>query len=138
MRKHFDQPQSVGCLVVLRDRFLILHRLIGKKFGGTWGLPAGKLMPNESPAQAVAREVEEETGIDVLPTDLLELGGDTTEAHGSFRLYKVIFRESVEVHINPEEHDQYKWVTYEELNKMPNIITGLKDMLNDLGKDSVI
>jgi 8-oxo-dGTP pyrophosphatase MutT (NUDIX family) len=34
---------------------------------GRWGLPAGGIEPGESPAQAIAREVHEETGLVVRP-----------------------------------------------------------------------
>ena len=34
---------------------------------GHWGLPAGGIEPGESPAQAIAREVHEETGLVVRP-----------------------------------------------------------------------
>jgi 8-oxo-dGTP pyrophosphatase MutT (NUDIX family) len=35
---------------------------------GRWGLPAGGIEPGESPAQAIAREVREETGLVVRPS----------------------------------------------------------------------
>ena len=35
---------------------------------GRWGLPAGGIEPNESPARAIAREVHEETGLVVRPS----------------------------------------------------------------------
>lgn len=37
---------------------------------GTWSLPAGAVDPGESPAQAVVREVWEETGLRVVPEKL--------------------------------------------------------------------
>ncbi len=42
---------------------------------GQWGLPGGAIDPAETPAQAVVREVEEETGLHVRPERLLGVTG---------------------------------------------------------------
>jgi 8-oxo-dGTP pyrophosphatase MutT (NUDIX family) len=42
-----------------------------------WSLPAGAIEPGEAPARAVAREVQEETGLHVRPERILAVvGGD--------------------------------------------------------------
>jgi 8-oxo-dGTP diphosphatase len=38
-----------------------------------WGLPSGMLKPNESPAEAIEREIREETGLTVEVVDVLEV-----------------------------------------------------------------
>jgi 8-oxo-dGTP pyrophosphatase MutT (NUDIX family) len=45
---------------------------------GRWNLPAGAVDPGESPAEAVVREVREETGLQVVPTRVAGVfgGGD--------------------------------------------------------------
>lgn len=42
---------------------------------GWWGLPAGSVDPGEKPAQALVREVHEETGLLIRPTKLIGLFG---------------------------------------------------------------
>ena len=44
---------------------------------GGWGLPAGAIDPGETPADAVIREVYEETGLEVHPTRVIGVFGGT-------------------------------------------------------------
>lgn len=47
------------------DEFLILRRSEEQMLGGLWEFPGGKLEAGETAAQAVVREVREETGLEV-------------------------------------------------------------------------
>jgi 8-oxo-dGTP diphosphatase len=54
---------------VLRDgagRVLIAQRPPGKHMAGYWEFPGGKVMPGESPESALARELKEELGVQLL------------------------------------------------------------------------
>jgi 8-oxo-dGTP pyrophosphatase MutT (NUDIX family) len=55
-------PPGAGCVVVKDGRVLLLwrHRFITGTYG--WEIPVGKIDPGEDPADAAARETEEETG----------------------------------------------------------------------------
>lgn len=44
--------------------------LVQEKAEGVWSLPAGAIEPTETPAQAVVREVREETGLIVRPVQV--------------------------------------------------------------------
>jgi ADP-ribose pyrophosphatase len=54
---------------------LILRDGFGVEEGNMWEIPAGLIDDGESPAQAAARELEEELGFRAEPNDLEELGG---------------------------------------------------------------
>ena len=54
--------------VILRDGFVLLHRLEGDTF---WCLPGGRVEPGESAADAVLREMQEELGVQVSAGPLL-------------------------------------------------------------------
>jgi mutator protein MutT len=61
---------------------------------GLWDLPAGAIDPGETPAQAIVREVREETGLIVEPTAVLGVfGGESFRLryeHGDIVEYTVI------------------------------------------------
>jgi 8-oxo-dGTP diphosphatase len=63
---------GVGAVVVDRGRVLLVQR--GREpLKGRWTLPGGLLELGESLAAGVAREVLEETGLEVEPLELVEL-----------------------------------------------------------------
>ena len=61
------EPISTWCfaLVIVRldDRWLLVHE---RKHGQRWYLPAGRVEPGETFAEAAVRETREEAGIDVV------------------------------------------------------------------------
>ncbi|MHB1036708.1 MAG: (deoxy)nucleoside triphosphate pyrophosphohydrolase [Pirellulales bacterium] len=67
-------------------RFLIGPRPAGSPLAGLWEFPGGKILPGETPAEAVRRECLEETGLAV------EVGESICEvlhayAHGPVKLH---------------------------------------------------
>jgi 8-oxo-dGTP diphosphatase len=56
---------AVGVLINADGDFLLTSRPAGKVFAGYWEFPGGKLEAGESVAQALARELHEELGIDI-------------------------------------------------------------------------
>jgi len=57
---------AVGVLIDVRGRFLLTSRPAGKVYAGWWEFPGGKLERGESVVAALARELHEELGIDVV------------------------------------------------------------------------
>jgi ADP-ribose pyrophosphatase YjhB (NUDIX family) len=63
-----------GVAAIVRDaedRVLFMRRADN----GEWGLPAGAIDPGETPAEAVVREVREETGLEVRPARIAGVFG---------------------------------------------------------------
>ena len=90
-------------------RFLVLHRALwGPEFEGdwAWSTPGGGLEPGEDPHAAAARELREETGLEL---DLVatRCGPPTT----------IVFAAEApvdaEVTLSPE-HDRFDWLTPRE------------------------
>lgn len=54
-----------------KDRFLLIRRARGVAKAGYWCFPGGHVEPGETPKAAVRRELSEELGLDVVPTERL-------------------------------------------------------------------
>ena len=48
-------------------KVLIAQRPEHKSYGGLWEFPGGKVEPNETPEEALRREIIEELGVEVMP-----------------------------------------------------------------------
>lgn len=57
-----------GVLIDADGRVLLAQRPLGKHLAGCWEFPGGKLESDETPVQALSRELHEEIGIDVAST----------------------------------------------------------------------
>lgn len=56
-------------MVVRGNQLLICQRKADVALGGYWEFPGGKMEPGESAEHCVRREIKEETGIDVDPSE---------------------------------------------------------------------
>jgi len=116
------QSDVVGCYVLHDGRFLMLHRHAHKSNGNTWGLPAGKRDGTEPLAEAMRRELREETGIDV-PGSTLAFFDSVAVRHVGhdieYHMFSVDLRSRPEVRLSETEHRDFRWVTPEEALAMP-------------------
>jgi mutator protein MutT len=64
-RERGVQEVVLAAVVDDRGRLLVQPRVGDAALAGTWELPGGKVLPEEDHAAALAREVEEETGLAV-------------------------------------------------------------------------
>src|SRR5579862_2513364 len=72
-REYPEHPMiGVGGVVVDDGRALLIRRA-GPPLQGEWSIPGGLLEVGETIEQGIARELEEETGLDVRVVELIEV-----------------------------------------------------------------
>ena len=82
-------PAVIG--IVLRERDVLLVRRANPPDAGCWGFPGGKIEPGEPLADAVVREIAEETTVDVEALDAFTaLDAFDYDAHGAVRQHFVM------------------------------------------------
>ncbi|MDN5274956.1 MAG: hypothetical protein JWP06_857 [Candidatus Saccharibacteria bacterium] len=127
----------VGCFLEYNNEFVLLKRHSHKPNGSTWGLPAGKVEPNESDETAMMRELYEETGYQSNALELKHLGVydfvTPSGAVNNFVTYSVKLSGLYEVVLEDAAHSEYKWVSVVEANKMSDLIFGLHDLFKMIG-----
>jgi dihydroneopterin triphosphate diphosphatase len=91
---------------------LLLRRAAGMRCTGAWEIVHGKIDDRERPEAAAARELREETGLDVERLYNITLGGFYLHHQGVLSL-TVVFCAIVPPEIDPvlaEEHDAFEWL----------------------------
>lgn len=105
----------VAAVIERHGRWLLAQRPRGKRHGGCWEFPGGKVRSGETFAGAARRELAEELGVEVLRVE---------SPRASFRdpgsPYVVRFC-PVEIAGEPRalEHSEVRWVTPAEARELP-------------------
>ena len=73
VRKYPDRPVvGVGAVIIDGDRVVLVRRA-HEPLKGEWSLPGGAVELGETLAEAIVREVREETGLDVCVGPIVEI-----------------------------------------------------------------
>ncbi len=124
-----------ACALVDGDsRVLLARRPEGKAMAGLWEFPGGKLEPDETPEQALIRELREELGVDVSETCLAPFAF-ASHAYPHFHLLMPLYvcrRWRGTPHAR--EGQTLAWVSGHQLDRyaMPDADKPLVPLLRDL------
>ncbi|MBW8754631.1 MAG: (deoxy)nucleoside triphosphate pyrophosphohydrolase [Sphingomonadales bacterium] len=71
--QNFSTPVLVVAVALIdgEGRILLQRRRLGGEHGGLWEFPGGKVEAGETPQSAALREIEEELGVRIEPTELV-------------------------------------------------------------------
>lgn len=116
---HKTLPVVIG-LIFDKNRVLIGKRSAGH-FRGYWEFPGGKVEANESPYQALVREMKEELGIDVKEaSEVIHI----KDKHPSITIHLQIWHiHKFENDIIANEQQYLQWAMIEMLEKIDIIPT---------------
>lgn len=131
----FSLKVAVAVIINQSDEVLLTRRPLHAPHGGMWEFPGGKLEPDEAPAEALAREVKEELGIEVLSFRFLD---EITHLY-STKIVNLLVFEVRDYKGEPsclESQIDLRWVNVKELSTydFPEANTKIIDLLHFLQK----
>ncbi len=110
---------GVGAVIRTADRYLLVRR--GRAPNeGKWAVPGGKIHLGETMRQAVVREVEEETGLEVEAGDPIWVG-EAMDPEGTWHFILIDFEASIvggDLRVG-DDAAEVGWFTLEEARNLP-------------------
>ena len=101
-----------------KGNLLLTRRARGKSFAGTWENSGGAAKAGETSREAIARELEEETGISAQPEEFEYLGSDR-DRHTHYHFYCLCRQTPLnEILLQPGETDGVQWASFEKVHEM--------------------
>jgi len=116
--EHAHVIDVVAALILKGERIFAAQRGPGQRHAGLWEFPGGKLEAEETPEEALARELYEELGVVAHAQELLGVGETPL---GDGRVVRVLlYRTLLERgELCAREHAALSWVTLEEARALP-------------------
>ena len=122
-REYPDSPIAGVTAVILSDESVLLAKRMNEPSRGRWGLPGGVVELGEGVEDALAREVEEETGFVVCPKRLLAVFDTIVRDEADrIKFHYVLCEylcEAVGGELRPSsDASDARWVPFEDLASM--------------------
>ena len=114
-------------------RLLLVHRHPQRaNYPDCWDLPGGHVEPGETPQEAIRRECREELAIEILDASPVPMtvSDPALEKHA----FIVTTWQGQPMNVAPEEHDDLRWFTADELPSLTiSDPASLADLVNAFG-----
>lgn len=114
-RPEDDVPtRVVACILRDHDKVLLCHRHPEREwYPNVWDLPGGHIEAGEHPAEALVRELVEELGV-ALPRPVDGPFRQVIDVGIEMTIWLIDYYGSV-MNTAPDEHDELRWFTSEEI-----------------------
>lgn len=128
VRRVTERHAIATAALVRAGRILLVHRHPDRQwYPDCWDLVGGHIEPGESPEDAVRRECQEEIGVDVgeVRPLAIDFPDPTIDMHG----FVVTDWVGEPANVAPEEHDDLRWFSRDEL---PGLVLAAPGVLASL------
>lgn len=116
------QVIAIHGLIKNGNKYLVTHRSPSENYApGYWDIPGGEFEGDESdPMVALNREIKEETNLTVKTGKIIHLFSEiqSPTRHQFQAIYDCEYQGG-EIVLDTNEHDEYRWLTLEEILKLP-------------------
>lgn len=112
--------QQVADTVIVQDGKVLLVQQRKAVAYGLWSYPGGRVEPDETPAQAVVREVQEELGVTLTSPELFKIYS-VANTQGEVEINTFTGQITGVITLNDDELLAYGWFSVEELKTMPSL-----------------
>jgi 8-oxo-dGTP diphosphatase len=120
--------EVVAALIILNKKILIARRANNIQFSGFYELPGGKIEENETPEEALNRELNEELGINCLIKDFFQ--EIKWENKFLLKCYFVDINEKDVSKMEKRVHDDFQWVNLKNYTQYKLLPADIKIMEN--------
>ncbi|MBI4085149.1 MAG: NUDIX hydrolase [Candidatus Liptonbacteria bacterium] len=125
---------QVGVKAVIRNKegkYLLLRRS-GSEAKGVWDIAGGRIEPGIPLRDNLIREIREETGLDFDGKEKIIAAQDIFPSYGGRHIVRLTYIIEMDgmPDLNPAEHDEFRWVSFEEMKSLPNLDVYLKELID--------
>lgn len=129
-----DTQLQVGVKVLLKNpdgKYLVVHRSAAKypEVPNPWDSVGGRIHPGTSLLDNLKREVAEETKLEVISEPRLLKAQDILRITGKHIVRLTHLAETSGEPVLDEEHDDYQWLSIEQIKQLDGLDIYLKEVL---------
>ncbi|MGH9124680.1 MAG: NUDIX hydrolase [Acidimicrobiales bacterium] len=127
-----EHPEvCVGAIAVAADQLLLIRRGRGPA-GGRWSIPGGRVELGETLAEAVVRELAEETGLEGMCDQFVGWVERISDAYHFLILDFAVTVISTDDPVAGDDAAEARWVPLEDVASMA-LVDGLAEFLHENG-----